>query len=155
MHLYKYEKIWLMLGGGTLVIFLLIVGVSAFAMGHAPPSDHTTIDPQKVDQTPPFDEPGLKKIGDNEYELAMVSQAFTFQPNTVEIPIGATVHFKVTSKDVVHGFAIAGTNVNMMITPGHINSLTHTFDEAGDYLILCNEYCGAGHQVMSARIEVK
>ncbi|MGP4081779.1 cytochrome c oxidase subunit II [Pseudalkalibacillus sp. R45] len=154
MHLHKYEKWWLMLGGGTLIIFLSIIGISAFAMGHTPPSDHMTIDPKQVDTTAPFDEPGLKKIGDNEYVLVMVAQAFTFLPNEVKIPEGATVHFKVTSKDVVHGFAITKTNINMMITPGHINSITHTFDKAGSYLILCNEYCGAGHQVMSARIEV-
>ncbi|MBM7620241.1 cytochrome c oxidase subunit 2 [Bacillus tianshenii] len=154
MHMHKYEKWWLLIGGGTLILFLSIIGVSAFAMGHTPPSDHMTINPAKVDETAPFNEPGLKKIGENEYELVMVSQAFSFTPNDIQIPKGATVHFKVTSKDVVHGFAIANTNVNMMITPGHINSITHTFDEAGSYLILCNEYCGAGHQVMSAKIEV-
>jgi cytochrome c oxidase subunit 2 len=123
-------------------------------MGHTPPSDHMTIDPSKVDETEPFNEPGLKKIGDNEYELVMVAQAFTFLPNEVKIPKGAKVHFKVTSKDVVHGFAVTKTNINMMITPGHINSMTHTFNKNGSYLILCNEYCGVGHQVMSARIEV-
>jgi cytochrome c oxidase subunit II len=155
MHLYKYEKIWLMFGGATLVIFLLVVGIGAFAFGQTPPSDHTKLDPQKVEETHPFDNPGLKKIGENEYELVMIAQAFTFAPGDVEIPKGATVHFIVTSKDVVHGFAIPGTNVNMMITPGHVNKITHTFDEEGNYLILCNEYCGAGHQAMGTRIEVK
>ncbi|GAB7386341.1 cytochrome c oxidase subunit II [Bacillaceae bacterium] len=154
MHLHKYEKIWLLVGGGTLVLFLLLIGFSAFAMGHHPPSDSTTLDPQKVAQTPPFDKPGLKKIGEKEYELVMVAQAFTFLPNNVQIPAGSTVHMKVTSPDVVHGFAIAGTNVNMMVVPGHVNTISHTFDEPGKYLLLCNEYCGVGHQAMSTTIEV-
>ncbi|MFZ3590535.1 cytochrome c oxidase subunit II [Bacillus sp. DJP31] len=154
MHLHKYEKIWLMLGGATIVIFLSIIGFTAFAMDHIPPSDLTIIDPELVDQTPPFNEPGLKQIGDNEYQLTMVAEAFTFRPSEVEIPKGSKVHFVVTSKDVVHGFALAGTNVNMMIVPGHINSYTQVFTKTGDYLLLCNEYCGIGHQLMGTKIKV-
>lgn len=155
MHVHRYEKWWLLFGGGMLLVFIAVIAVNAFAMGMAPPSHMETIDPAKVDQTPPFDKPGLKKIGDNEYELVMTSFVFAFQPNMVEIPKGAKVHFKVTSKDVVHGFQIAGTNVNVMVVPGHISTVTHTFDTAGTYLILCNEYCGAGHHVMAAQIVVK
>ncbi|MFM1653150.1 cytochrome c oxidase subunit II [Brevibacillus sp. B_LB10_24] len=155
MHLHKYEKIWLLFGGGVLVLFLLILSVNSFAMGMTPPSHMEMIDPTKVDQTPPFDNPGLKQVGDNEYELVMTAFIFGYTPNEIEIPAGAKVTFKVTSKDVVHGFAIPGTNVNMMITPGYISTLTHTFSDPGEYLILCNEYCGIGHQVMATRIVVK
>lgn len=154
MHLYKYEKIWLILGGATLALFLIVVGVGAFAMGQHPPSHGDIIEPEKVFETPPFDQPGLKQIGENEYELVIVAQAFMFDPGNIEIPKGAKVHFIVASPDVVHGLSIAQTNVNMMVTPGHINRLTHTFHEAGEYLMLCNEYCGIGHQVMGTRIEV-
>lgn len=154
MHLHRYEKIWLMFGGATIVLFLFIVGIHAFAMGHHLPSDQTNIDPTKVDQTPPFNEPGLKKIGENKYQAVMVLYAFGFEPNKLEIPAGATVEFLVTSRDVVHGFAIPGTNVNMMVLPGHVNKLAHTFTKPGSYLILCNEYCGLGHEYMGMRIEV-
>ncbi|WP_270179694.1 cytochrome c oxidase subunit II [Alkalihalobacillus sp. CinArs1] len=155
MHIHKFEKIWLIVGSGTLVVFLLIIGINAFAMGHTPPSDDEILDPQEVDITAPFDEPGLKKIGENEYELVMIAQAFTFQSvQDLKIPKGATVHFTVTSKDVVHGFQIPKTNVNMMVTPGHVNKITHTFDDVGQFLILCNEYCGVGHQAMGVPLEV-
>ncbi|GEL77555.1 cytochrome c oxidase subunit II [Tenuibacillus multivorans] len=155
MHMHKLEKVWLIIGVITLIAFLTTVGIQAFASGHAPPSDLTKVDPEKVDETPPFNEPGLKKVGENEYELVMVLQSFGFTPNKVEIPHGSTVKFIVTSKDVVHGFEIAGTRVNMMVTPGHVNSMTYTFEEKGEYLILCNEYCGIGHHMMSAELEVK
>lgn len=42
----------------------------------------------------------------------------------------------------------------MMVTPGHVNSMTYTFNEKGSYLILCNEYCGTGHHFMSTNLEV-
>jgi cytochrome c oxidase subunit II len=154
MHMHKYEKIWLVFGIGILFTFLVIVGVSAFAEGQQPPSCLTTIDPEKVDQTPPFDKPGLVKTGDNEYQLNIVVHAFAFTPNQIEIPKGAKVTINVTTKDVIHGFQVPGTNINMMVEPGYINTLTHTFNKPGEYTILCNEYCGAGHHMMTGRIKV-
>lgn len=154
MHIHKLEKYWLVFGIILLGVFLTVLGVSAFAAGNQPASDADLIDPAKVHQTAPFDEPGLHKIGDNEYELVMVAQAFTFTPGNVEIPKGAKVTFLVTSPDVVHGFQLTGTPVNMMVVPGHINSLTYTFKETGEFLILCNEYCGTGHHMMATKIKV-
>lgn len=61
MHIHRLEKIWLIFGAVMLGVFLTIIGVSAFASGNQPPSDATLIDPTKVDQTKPFDKPGLKK----------------------------------------------------------------------------------------------
>ncbi|MCH1627341.1 cytochrome c oxidase subunit II [Fredinandcohnia quinoae] len=154
MHFHKFEKIWLTFGIGTLIVFLAVVGVGAFAMGHQPASNIQTIDPEKVDQTAPFDNPGLKHIEGNKYELNIVTQAFAFTPSEIKIPKGAEVKINVTTKDVVHGFSVAGTNVNMMLEPGYISTYTQKFNKTGEFLIVCNEYCGAGHHLMSAKIEV-
>jgi cytochrome c oxidase subunit 2 len=155
MHIHKLEKIWLTIGITMLFVFLAVLGVSAFALGAKPPSEHHhTIDPAKVKETAPFDNPGLRKIGENEYEAVMTAFTFGYAPDKMEIPAGATVRFVVTSQDVVHGFAIPGTNVNMMIVPGEISHVTHTFKEPGEYLILCNEYCGGAHEFMKTTIIV-
>jgi cytochrome c oxidase subunit II len=154
MKMHLDEKIWLTLSFGMIMIFMLITGYQTFALGMGPPSNKEIIDPLKVDQTAPFDKPGMKKIGENEYEVVMTLQAFAFDPFKLEVPAGATVHFVLTSKDVVHGFQIAGTNANAMVMPGHIQRITQTFDAPGSYLILCNEYCGGGHQFMSTTIMV-
>lgn len=158
MNMHKYEKIWLLFGTATLLIFLFVIGISAFYLGNQLPSSTVTIDPEKVDVTPPFDDPGLKKIGENEYELTIVASAFYYdvgnKDNIVQIPKGATVQFNVTTKDVVHGFELVGTNVNMMLEPGYISTYTNTFEKPGKFTLLCNEYCGAGHHLMTATIEV-
>ena len=71
------------------------------------------------------------------------------------MPVGSRVTFYVTSSDVEHGFSIPETGVNAMVTPGWVSSVSHTFDKPGTYLLVCNEYCGAGHQLMASKIEVK
>jgi len=65
------------------------------------------------------------------------------------------VTFYVTSADVVHGFFIPDTAINMMAIPGWVNEQTHTFDKPGEYLLICHEYCGIGHQNMFSKIEVR
>lgn len=153
--MHRYEKIWLILSSAMILGFMLFIGYQAFAEEMAPPSGKEIIDPQKVDQTAPFDNPGVKKINDNEYEIVMTLQIFSFNPGDIEIPAGSTVNFTMTSKDVVHGFQVVGTNLNAMVMPGYIQKATQKFDEPGEYLVLCNEYCGAGHQLMSTTITVK
>jgi len=155
MKMHLDEKIWLTLSFGLIIGFMLITGYQTFALEMGPPSHMEKIDPQKVDETAPFDNPGVFQIGENEYEVVMTLEIFAFNPSKIEIPAGATVHFIMTSKDVTHGFQVAGTNLNAMIMPGHIQKITQKFDEPGEYLVLCNEYCGAGHQMMSTTITVK
>ncbi|WP_018131591.1 cytochrome c oxidase subunit II [Effusibacillus pohliae] len=155
MHIHRYEKIWLLVGGVIVVSFIVALFVNAFAMGMHPPSHMQTIDPKQVDATPPFDKPGVHKVGDNEYEAVMTAFVFGFNPPQIEVPAGSKVTFISTSKDVVHGFEIPGTNVNMMVEPGHVNKVTQTFNKPGEYLILCNEYCGAGHHMMMGKVIVK
>ncbi|MDR4888131.1 cytochrome C oxidase subunit II [Bacillus sp. HNG] len=155
MKMHLDEKIWLTISFGMIMAFMLITGYQTFALEMGPPSHMETIDPQKVDETAPFDKPGVYQIGENEYEVVMTLEVFAFNPGNIEVPAGSKVHFTMTSKDVVHGFEVAGTNLNAMVMPGQIQKITQTFDEPGEYLVLCNEYCGAGHQLMATTITVK
>jgi cytochrome c oxidase subunit II len=152
---YRSERAWLIAGIVALVVFLLIIGVAAVHDDIVPPSHMQTIDPTKVSQTPPFDKPGLRKTGPNEYEAYIVAHIFSFTPSKLTVPTGATVHFYSTSPDVVHGFFITNTAVNMLIVPGWVSEDTHVFRTPGTYLLLCNEYCGSGHHFMYGTIEVR
>jgi cytochrome c oxidase subunit 2 len=152
---YRSERVWLITGIVTLVGFLIIIGVAAVHDDIVPPSHMKTIDPTKVSQTPPFDKPGMRKSGPNEYEAYIIAHIFSFTPSSLTVPAGATVHFYATSPDVVHGFFITDTAVNMLVVPGWVSEDTHVFRKPGTYLLLCNEYCGSGHHFMYGTIEVK
>ena len=155
MHVHRYERWWMAFGITMLIVFLVIITVAAVADNINPPSDMQQIDPTKVASTPPFDRPGLHRVGDRKYEAYYVAQVFSFTPSTLTVPVGSAVTFYVTSPDVVHGFFIAGTDVNMMVVPGWVNMQSHTFKTRGTYLLLCHEYCGLGHQNMFGKIEVQ
>ena len=155
MHIHRFEKIWMAAGVAMLVVFLTIIGFAAIADNINPPTGATAIDPTKVAQTPPFDKPGLRKLPDGSYEAYYIAQVFMFLPNSITVPVGSKVTFYVTSPDVVHGFYIARTDINMMVVPGWVNTESHTFTTKGTYLLLCHEYCGIGHQNMAAKIEVR
>ncbi|MHA6261177.1 cytochrome c oxidase subunit II [Sporosarcina sp. CAU 1771] len=155
MKMHRHEEVWLIISVSILVLFMVVVGYQTFALGMGPPSHKETIDPQKVDQTAPFDNPGIFETGENKYEVVMTLEIFSFVPGDIEVPVGSEVTFIMTSKDVVHGFQVAGTNLNAMVMPGHIQKITQKFDKPGEYLVLCNEYCGIGHQMMSTTITVK
>jgi len=155
MHVHRSEKLWMAFGIAMLVVFLGTITFAAVVDGIIPPSRVQSIDPTKVSSTPPFDKPGLRKTGDKRYEAYYVARIFSFAPKHLEIPVGAHVKFFVTSADVEHGFSIPETGVNTMVTPGWVSEVEHTFRKRGKFLLVCNEYCGAGHQLMAADVEVK
>ena len=165
MHLHKYEKVWLVFGLASLVLFLLIIGFAAFWKGTHPQSHIETIDPQNVEANESFqpDNLGLTEVADGKYVVNIVASAFNYDfgkeedgtaTKTIRVPKGSTVLFQVTSKDVVHGFQVAGTNVNMMIEPGHISRFESVMKNDGEFTVVCNEYCGIGHHLMFGTVEV-
>src|SRR5699024_10448219 len=91
MKMHRFEEIWLVLAVAVIVISMVLTGYQTFALGMGPPSNKETIDPQKVDETAPFDEPGVYEIGENEYEVVMTLQIFSFNPGDIEIPAGSKI----------------------------------------------------------------
>jgi cytochrome c oxidase subunit II len=154
MQIHRYERWWLTFGLTMLVVFLALIGFAAFADNINPPTGMQQVDPTKLSRTAPFDKPGLHKLPDGSYEAYYVAQVFAFNPSRLNIPAGSKVTFYVTSADVVHGFFIPGTDINMMAIPGWVNEETHIFTHSGEYLLICHEYCGIDHQDMFAKIDV-
>ena len=101
-----------------------------------------------------YESPAVKQIDDSLYQVYVVAQMWLFQPAQIYVPVGSTVDFFLTSKDVVHGFDIYEKNINMMAVYGGINKTTVKFDKPGVYKITCHEYCGIGHQNMQGEVIV-
>jgi cytochrome c oxidase subunit 2 len=150
----KFEKTFLVLSAAMLVVFLGALLFAAVGLGLTLPGRGGEIDPTEVAQTAPFDEPRLERTGPGRYRAVMTAQAWSFLPREIEVPAGSEVRFVMTSRDVIHGFHVEGTRINAMVIPGQITRVSHTFEEPGEHLVICHEYCGAGHHGMYATIRV-
>ena len=147
---------WILPSIAIPVGMLVAVIVSAFGMMIHVPADAGTIQPAAIDSTPPFDQPGeLRQVGPNEYEIALVAQIWVFNPREIRVPANSRVTFVATSRDVIHGLHIEGTNVNVMLIPGRITRQTAVFREPGEFRFVCHEYCGSGHHLMFGSVIVE
>ena len=73
----------------------------------------------------------------------------------LELEKGQTYRLHISSMDWQHGLSIQPVNINMQVVPGYEMVLNITPDVAGEYGVVCNEYCGIGHHTMLGRIYVK
>ncbi len=155
MKIHSYEKAFLSLGGILLVLCLGALLYASLAMGIHLPGHVAELDPQQVSTTPPFDNPGLHQTGENRYDAVIIGSMWMFNPAEIRVPRGAEVTFVSTSPDVLHGFNIEGTRINMMLIPGQVSRNTYRFREPGEHLIICHEFCGPGHHLMYGKIIVE
>jgi cytochrome c oxidase subunit 2 len=154
-HADPYERNWIVFSLVLLVAFAATVAIAGFALGFQVPGDETRVDPRTVADAPPWSEPGLRDLGNGEYEVYMLAQQYLFQPREIRVPVGSTVTFYVTSIDVQHGFKLQDTNVNLQIVPGQVSKLTAEFDEVGEFPYICHEYCGIAHAAMFGSLIVE
>jgi cytochrome c oxidase subunit II len=63
-----------------------------------------------------------------------------------------TLH--LSALDMNHGFSLYPINVNFQVVPGYDYGLRVTPNAAGDFRIICNEFCGIGHHIMVGRVIV-
>ncbi|MGF1504276.1 MAG: cytochrome c oxidase subunit II, partial [Anaerolineae bacterium] len=148
MHVDPYERAWMIVSVITLAGFLIAITIAGLAGGIQVPGPEQQENPNIVATQGPIAEPGLRELAPGKYEAYVVARTFQFIPRDITIPVGSEVKFYVTSIFVQHGFKITETNVNMMVIPGQVSTMRAIFDEPGEHLIICHEYCGAGHAAM-------
>jgi cytochrome c oxidase subunit 2 len=140
----------------VLAIFFIAIVISAFSIGFQVPGVYQRIDPATLHNADsPFADPQVRELAPGRYEAYIRAQIWSFTPGEIIIPAGSTITFYATSQDVQHGVKITGTNINMMILPGQVSTLSATFDKPGTYNFICHEYCGTLHHTMYGRIIVE
>jgi len=155
MKVHTYEKAFLWLGAVMLVAFMFALLYASIVMGIRLPGRAGLVDPALVASTPPFDDTGVHQTGPNSYDVVVIGRTWSFEPSEIHVPAGAEITFLVTTPDVIHGFMIEGTRVNMMLIPGQISKNTYTFREPGEHLFICHEYCGLAHHTMYGKVVVE
>lgn len=153
MKVDAYEKFFMWGVGVVLAAFFASTAVAAFGGAIHPPSHVETIDPTKIFTDARFRPTGVSVDPQGRVHARIVGMTFAWMPNEMTLPAQTPITFHITALDVVHGFQIVRTNGQSMAIPGYIAQFTTTFN-AGEYLVVCNEYCGVGHHQMAAKMRV-
>ena len=72
----------------------------------------------------------------------------------LEIPVGETVQFNLTSQDVIHAFWVPQFLFKRDVIPGHPNHFTITATKTGTFTGHCSELCGLYHAKMLFTLKV-
>jgi len=149
-----WERNWMRISVILLVVFAAAITVAGWSAGFQLPGPEAEVDPKTVTADGPWSSPGVNELADGHFEAYVLSQAWSFSPREIVVPVGAQVDIYVTSSDLQHGFKITDTNINMQVVPGQVSKLSFTFDEVGEFPYICTEYCGQGHAAMFGTVKV-
>jgi len=152
----RSEQRWAYVVAGTIFFMFAVIIYNGLHWVAQPPSNVETIDAGRLHLVGEFVETnlGTEVVSDRSVVVRVTAEQYSFVPSCIVVPADTEVVFRLTSPDVVHGFLIAGTNVNSMVVPGFIAEVRTRFDQPGDHLMPCHEYCSVGHQAMWARVKV-
>ena len=82
-------------------------------------------------------------------------EAGGWSPNTIHAQVGVPLYLRLTSDDVMHGFAIGKSKSPAVdVAPGKMTEVTVTFNKPGTYTFYCTRWCGPNHWRMRGTIEV-
>jgi len=87
-------------------------------------------------------------------DVYMLGRLWQWWP-ILELEKDKSYRFHLSSMDYQHGFSLQPVNINLQVVPGYEMVINMTPDKAGEYGVICNEYCGIGHSTMVGRIYVE
>jgi len=86
---------------------------------------------------------------------AQIAEDGGWSPDIIQAEVGQPLHLRLTSDDVIHGFAVGQMEMDAVdVEPGKVKDVTLTFDKPGIYTFFCTRWCGLNHWRMRGTIEV-
>ena len=94
----------------------------------------------------------------NHVTVHMTAKRSMFTPDVIRAQQGDSLTIHLTnveqSSDMIHGFAIAQHNMNVIADPGETKTINLKLDKAGVFPFYCTNFCSALHQEMQGYLEV-
>lgn len=104
------------------------------------------------------------KIGDDNYvpvvqpapggDVYLQAAMWRWSP-ILKLKKDQTYRLHVSSVDLQHGFSLQPLNINFQVLPGYDHVITITPTTTGTFSIVCNEFCGIGHHMMTGKVIVE
>jgi cytochrome c oxidase subunit 2 len=86
--------------------------------------------------------------------IPIVARKFTFEPAELTLKLNEPVVFRLTTADIVMGFSVPDFATRATILPGQVTEVPMTPTKIGEFIFLCDVFCGAGHEDMSGTLRV-
>ena len=152
----RVERHWATVAVIIVAVLVVIAVFAGVREATLPQSRVETADPRALHLGGEFIESNLGSAlePDGSVTVRAIGQQYSFTPQCILVPTQTHITFRVTSADVVHGFLITGTAINLMLVPGYVSSIPARFDTPGDRHMPCHEFCGLGHEGMWGRIKI-
>jgi cytochrome c oxidase subunit 2 len=150
------EARWAWIVAAIIVFLVAMMAYMTLHWAAMPPTRTETIDPTTLHIAGEFVETNLGTAAeaDGTVTVRVLANQYSFTPQCIVVPADTPLHFRGTAADVVHGFSVSNTNVNMMLVPGYISNFRVRFTQTGEHVMPCHEYCGTGHAAMWAHVKV-
>ncbi len=113
---------------------------------------------------------GMKTPSPISRNISIKARQYAYEPAKLEVNKGDTLHIRLTSLDVVHGFYLEGYNTDAEIYPGKkmfkvrklsegyywrdTDELTIVADKPGKFRYRCSHTCGTMHPFMQGELIV-
>lgn len=159
---HKGEKVWVIIAFAWCMVLFAMMPFWHFKGGQNPAGIRYRVEPaafmtrvqEFTNQYKVAEENGMPIVapppGADVYLIGMMWQWYP----ALRLQKGVQYTLHLSSLDVSHGFNLYPLNINFMVLPGYDYGLRIVPNQAGDYRVVCNEFCGIGHHTMVGRIIV-
>jgi len=86
-------------------------------------------------------------------DVYLIARLWQWWP-VLELEKDQSYRLHLSSMDYQHGFSLQPVNINVQVHPGYEMVMTLRPSQAGEFGVVCNEYCGIGHHMMVGKIHV-
>jgi cytochrome c oxidase subunit II len=157
-----HERIWVTVAFVWCMVLFAMMPLWHFKGGQNPSGVRTRVDPsafaqrteRMITEFKVAEESGVPVVepppGSDVY---MYGRMWAWYP-VVKFKKGASYTLHLSALDVNHGFSLNPVNLNFQVVPGYDYALKITPDQAGDFRVVCNEFCGINHHMMIGKILV-
>jgi len=142
-----YKKVWL--------VFILLVMLMFYSLIVASlPNDANVRTPPASVQSQYQHSLNVYVYGQQwqwQYYIPKYHLWYLYQTN---LPANTIIYFHVTSRDVMHDFAVPAFKIKVDAFPSHWNTVWTEVSTPGTYMAECMEYCGIAHYLMRSPLTV-
>ena len=159
----RHEKMWVWIAFGWCMVLFAMMPLWHLRGGQNPSGIRHRVDPtdyqarvaEFIQEYQVGTENGLPLVepppGSDVY---LQASQYAWIP-LVRLRQGAEYTLHLSSLDVNHGFSLYPLNINFQVVPGYDYGLRIVPNQAGEFHVMCNEFCGIGHHLMVGKIIVE